>query len=235
MLNRVVLVTGAIGALGGAVARAAFAAGARVAITGRRREVLDALTSELDPGGARTLAVAADLAVEADVQRLVEAVAAHWGGVDCLLNVAGGWRGGKSVAEMELAEWDEVMAMNLRSAFLINRAVLPSMAKRGWGRIVNVGSIAAEQPGAQRAAYNVSKAGVVSLTQSIAAEYRRKGIAANVILPSVIDTAANRAGMAKADTSRWVPPEAIAELMLFLCSDAGASLNGASIPVYGAV
>ena len=125
--------------------------------------------------------------------------------------------------------------MNLRSAFLINRAVLPYMASRGWGRIVNIASRAAESPAARQAAYNVAKAGVVALTGSIAAEYRRQGIAANVILPAIIDTPANRAQMPDGDTSRWVKPEELAQLMLYLCSEEAGSLNGASIPVYGRV
>ena len=124
-----------------------------------------------------------------EVQALVDAVVARWGGVDVLLNVAGGWSGGKRLADTSDQEWQAALNRNLTTTFLINRAVLPSMLKRGWGRIVNVGSKAAEQPGPRQAAYNVAKAGVVALTQSIAADYRRQGICANVLLPSIIDTA----------------------------------------------
>ena len=107
------------------------------------------------------------------------------------------------------------------------------MLSRGWGRIVNVGSRGAVEAGARQAAYNVAKSGVASLTASIAADYRRQGIAANVILPSMIDTPANRISSPDADTARWVKPEALARLMLYLCSDEGGNLNGASLPVYG--
>jgi NAD(P)-dependent dehydrogenase (short-subunit alcohol dehydrogenase family) len=109
------------------------------------------------------------------------------------------------------------------------------MEEKGWGRIVNLASKAALSPGPRQAAYNVSKAGVIALTQSIAAEYRRKGIAANAILPSIIDTPANRKQMPEADSSRWVTPEQLASLILFLCTEEGGSINGASMPVYGRV
>jgi NAD(P)-dependent dehydrogenase (short-subunit alcohol dehydrogenase family) len=236
MQDKVILVTGATGALGRVVARTMAATGARVALTARRQEALDALVDELDAeGSGRVWAQAADLAVAQDVERLVSALAERWGGVDILLNTAGGWRGGVRVADVSEEEWDFMLDMNLRSAFLINRAVLPYMVKQGWGRIVNVGSSSAVAPRARGAQYAVSKAGVVALTAAIAADYRRSGVAANVILPSIIDTPANRRGMPDADTSRWVKPQEIAELMLFLCSEAGGSLNGASVPVYGRV
>jgi len=109
------------------------------------------------------------------------------------------------------------------------------MLKKGWGRIVNIASRAAESPGPKQAAYNAAKAGVVALTASIAAEYRRNGIAANAILPSIIDTPQNRSQMPDADRSRWVKPEEIAALVLFLLSDEGGCMNGAAIPVYGRV
>jgi len=109
------------------------------------------------------------------------------------------------------------------------------MVSRGWGRIINIASRAAVEPAARQAAYNVSKAGLVALTASIAAEYRRQGVAANAIMPSIIDTPQNRAQTPDADFSRWVKPEALVALMLHLCSEEGGSLNGAAIPVYGRV
>lgn len=235
MRDRVILITGATGALGRATAYAAAQSGARLALTARQQQALDALAAELALPADRVLAHAADLAAADDVRALIEAIAARWGGVDALLNVAGGWSGGARLADLTEADWDAALEMNLRSAFLINRAVLPYMASRGWGRIVNIASRAAESPAARQAAYNVAKAGVVALTGSIAAEYRRQGIAANVILPAIIDTPANRAQMPDGDTSRWVKPEELAQLMLYLCSEEAGSLNGASIPVYGRV
>jgi len=237
--DRVVLITGASGALGRAVSGKIAAAGARVALTGRKREPLDELASglvrEFGLSGDRAMVQASDLGKSDEVRSLVEAVAGRWGGVDALVNLAGGWRGGKTLAELSDEEWDSALEMNLRSAFLVNRAVLPFMVKKGWGRIVNISSRAAESPGPKQAAYNVAKAGVIALTGSIAAEYRRSGIAANVILPSIIDTPSNRSQMPDADASRWVDPQELASLIVYLLSDEGGSLNGAAIPVYGRV
>lgn len=231
--DKVVLITGATGALGRVVARHFAATGVRLALTARQQRALDELAAELGLPAECLLTFAADLAVAKEVAALMEAVAARWGGVDILLNLAGGWRGGARLAELSEEEWVATLEMNLHSAFLINRAVLPYMLSRGWGRIINIASRAAAEPAARQAAYNVAKAGIVSLTASIAAEYRRQGIAANAILPSIIDTPQNRAQMPDADVSRWVKPEALAALMLHLCSEEGGQLNGAAIPVYG--
>jgi NAD(P)-dependent dehydrogenase (short-subunit alcohol dehydrogenase family) len=128
-----------------------------------------------------------------------------------------------------------MLALNLHSAFLLSRAVIPSMVEAGWGRIVHVSSRTAVAPRAKSAGYAVSKMGLITLTEVIAAEVKGRGITANVILPSTIDTPANRASMPKADPDKWVPPQRIAATMRFLCSDAAASINGARIPIYGAV
>jgi len=233
--DKVVLITGATGALGHVVARIFAETGARLVLTGRQQQALAGLAAEIGLPAERALTLPADLAVAKEVGSLIEALAARWGGADILLNIAGGWRGGTRLAELTEEEWDATMEMNLRSAFLINRAVLPYMVSRGWGRIINIASRAAAEPAARQAAYNVSKAGIVALTASIGAEYRRQGVAANALMPSIIDTAQNRAQMPDADFSRWVKPEALAALMLYLCGEEGGSLNGAAIPVYGRV
>jgi len=237
--GKMVLITGATGALGRVTARRVAGEGARTALTGRNRGALEELAAsiatELSLPGDRIFVQTADLGSQEDVQGLVDSVVGHWGGIDALVNIAGGWRGGKPVAEVSEKEWDETLDTNLRSAFLACRAVVPIMAKKGWGRIVSISSRAAENPGAGQAAYNVAKAGLIALTASIAAEYRRSGLAANAILPSIIDTPQNRTAMPDADTSRWVTPEEIASLIVYLLSEEGGSLNGAAIPVYGRV
>lgn len=231
--DAVVLITGATGALGRVVVKVFAETGARLALTARSTEALAHLEHELDLDGQRVMAAPADLAVERDVNSLVSKVTERWGGIDVLLNIAGGWQGGQRVAEVSLELWEATFAMNLRSAFLVNRAVLAYMAKRGWGRIVNVASRAAVEPGPRQVAYNAAKAGVVALTASIASEYRRQGVVANVVLPSIIDTPDNRAQMPEAEHGRWVKPEELASVMLFLCGKQAKSINGASIPVYG--
>ena len=233
--DRVVLISGATGALGSAVTRTFAQTPARLALTGRSEQKLERLAVEAGLPGERILPVAADVTQAASVKDLVDAVLAHFGRIDVLLNTAGGWSGGKPVWDTSVDEWEHMLALNLHSAFLLSRAVLPHMLENGWGRIVHVSSKTAVTPHGKRAAYAVSKMGLVTLTEVIAAEVKGTGVTANVILPSVIDTPANRASMPKADLSKWVPPERIAATMQFLCSDAAASINGARIPIYGAV
>jgi NAD(P)-dependent dehydrogenase (short-subunit alcohol dehydrogenase family) len=169
------------------------------------------------------------------VDDLMVAVTTQFDSVDVLLNIAGGWSGGKTVGETSVKEWDRMLALNLRSAFLLSRAVLPAMLEAGWGRILFVSSKTAVTPRAKQAAYAVSKMGLITLTKTIAAEGKGSGITSNVILPSIIDTPTNRKFMPKADPAKWVPPQRIAETMRFLCSDKGACTNGAEIAMYGDV
>ncbi|NIV37918.1 MAG: SDR family oxidoreductase, partial [Anaerolineae bacterium] len=203
--------------------------------TGRSEQKLERLMDAADLGAERTFAVPADVTQADGVQGLVEATVTHFGRVDALLNIAGGWRAGKVVGETSVKEWDFMLALNLHSAFLLSRAVVPPMLEAGWGRIVHVSSKTAVAPRARSAGYAVSKMGLITLTEVIAAEVKGSGVTANVILPSTIDTPANRASMPKANPDKWVPPQRIAATMRFLCSDAAASINGARIPIYGAV
>ncbi len=234
-ISKIVLITGATGSVGRVISSTMAETRLRLVLTGRSQGPLEELAAKLDPLGDRILPFSADLTGEADVKRLIDAISTRWSGVDILLNIAGGWSGGVSLGEMSEEDWVSALDMNLRSAFLINRAVIPYMVRRGWGRIVNFASKAAESPSPKQAGYNVAKAGIIALTASIAADYRRKGIAANAIMPSIIDTPNNRKQMPEADFSRWVTPAELAELVLFLCSEQGGSLNGASIPIYGRV
>jgi NAD(P)-dependent dehydrogenase (short-subunit alcohol dehydrogenase family) len=231
----VVVITGATGGLGSAVVREFAWTGARLVLVGRSPERLKPLVEEVSLPGDRVFPVAADVTQEEGVERLVAAVLDRWGRLDALLNTVGGWSGGKPVQETPLEEWDRMIALNLRSAFLLSRAVLPPMLEAGWGRIVHVASKTAVAPRAKQAAYAVSKMGLITLVEVIAAEVKGTGVTANVILPSIIDTPANRRMMPKADPTRWVPPEQIAATMRFLCSDDAGSINGARIPIYGAV
>jgi len=235
LYGKVVLITGATGGLGSAVTREFARTPTSLVLTARSQEKLERLVAEAGLSSARTLIVPADVTQADAVEHLANEVRTHYGGIDVLLNTAGGWRGGKPVWEAPLEEWDFMLALNLHSAFFLSRAVLPHMLEAGWGRIVHVSSKAAVAPRAKRAAYAVSKMGLITLTEIIAAEVKGTGVTANVILPSVIDTPANRASMPKADPSKWVPPERIAATMQFLCSDAAESINGARVPVYGAV
>lgn len=232
---KTILITGATGALGSAVTREFAQTQALLALTGRSEKKLERLVAEIDLPAERVLAVTADVTQAASVENLVATVADRFGQVDVLLNVAGGWSGGKPVGETAVEEWDRLVALNLRSAFLLSRAVLPGMLGVEWGRIVHVSSKTAVTPRAKQAAYAVSKMGLITLTEVIATEVKGSGVTANVILPSIIDTPGNRKFMPEADPVKWVPPEHIAATMQFLCSDDAASINGACIPIYGAI
>jgi NAD(P)-dependent dehydrogenase (short-subunit alcohol dehydrogenase family) len=151
------------------------------------------------------------------------------------LNIAGAWAGGADVANTDERTWDFMMNVNLKSMFLCCKAVLPFMIKQNFGRIVSVASRAAVEKRwrAKSAAYGVSKAGVVVLTEAIAEEVKDYNINVNCILPSTIDTPANRRNLPKADFSKWVSPKDIAEVIVFLLSDASGTISGAAVPVYG--
>lgn len=155
------------------------------------------------------------------------------GPLDALVHLVGGFAGGSGVAETSDETWDNMMDVNLRTAFCCIRAALKPMQAAGRGRIVAVGTRMAVEPSPNFAAYAVSKAALVALIKNVAAEGQKFGVNANVILPSTIDTPANRAAIPKADFSRWVKPESIAKLLVFLVSDAAADTSGAVIPIYG--
>jgi NAD(P)-dependent dehydrogenase (short-subunit alcohol dehydrogenase family) len=235
LFDKVVLISGATGALGSAVTREFAQTQAHLALSSRSPQKLERLTAEINLPAERVFTVAADVTQAESVEDLMSSVIAHFGRIDVLLNTAGGWSGGKPVGETPVEEWDRMLALNLRSAFLLSRAVLPHLLEAGWGRIVHISSKTAVEPRARQSAYAASKMGLITLTEVIAAEVKGTGVTANVILPSIIDTSANREAMPKADPSKWVPPERIAATMRFLCSDAAASINGAHIPIYGAV
>ncbi|MGH9496257.1 MAG: SDR family NAD(P)-dependent oxidoreductase, partial [Candidatus Sulfotelmatobacter sp.] len=166
-------------------------------------------------------------------KKAVETVIAHFAKIDLLAHLVGGFAGGSTVAETDDATFQRMFNMNLSSTFHILRAVIPEMRKAGGGRIVAIGSRAAEEPGPQVGAYSASKAAVVSLMKTVALENKDAGITANVILPGTMDTPTNRTAMPKADTSQWVQTESVASLIVWLAGDAGKDVTGAAIPVYG--
>ena len=229
----VVLITGATGEFGPYVSRAFAAAGARLALTARKLEAAEALLSELGLGEERGLATVVDVTNAASLAAWVEAVMARWGQIDVLVNLAGGYKPGKPVVEMEEADWDGMLNLNARSAFLACRAVVPQMLAQGRGKIINVGSKAALSAGRKSTAYAVSKAAVLRLTEALSAEVREQDLNVNAVIPSTIDTPANREGQPKGDPSKWVAPDDLAAVIVFLASDAARAIHGAHIPVYG--
>jgi len=228
--GRVALVAGGTGALGRVASAAFAAAGARVIATYDVDEEAAAVRGTL-PAGCELAKV--DLTRADQVGPCVERVVAAHGRIDALLNLCGGFWGGVSIAETLEVELERMLELNLKTAFICARAVLPGMLARGAGRIVNVTARPALAGGAGVGAYAIAKAGVATLTRVLADEVRDRGVTVNAIAPSVIDTPANRAAMPDADHASWVAPATIAAVLVFLASDAAAATSGAIVPVYG--
>lgn len=220
------LITGASGGLGPAVVRAFLGAGACVAGVAR-----DWRRSPVPEG--EFLPVEGDLTREEDAARAVQQAVAWRGRLDAVVHLMGGFAADGPVQETRTATWDHMMDINVRAAFLVFRAALPSLIASGRGRIIAAGSRSGEQPGAGTCAYAASKAALHALIRTIAAENRHNGLTANAVLPSTIDTPANRRAMPAADPSKWVTPESIAELLVWLASGAARDVSGALIPIYG--
>jgi NAD(P)-dependent dehydrogenase (short-subunit alcohol dehydrogenase family) len=216
--------------LGGAVARAFAATGARLALLDVAPPSADL---QLELGGAGNLLLGgADLADFDSTRKAMAAIAMRFGGIDVLVNVAGGFRW-ERILDGEIETWDALYAMNLRSAVVSCKCALPAMLERGGGHIVNVGAGAAARAGLGMGAYAASKAGVQRLTEALAEELKDRNVTVNAILPGIIDTPRNRLDMPKADFSRWVSPDDIARVILFLASADAAAITGAAMPVTG--
>ncbi len=179
------------------------------------------------------LATGVDMTDPGAVANLVDQVLERFGRIDVLVNTVGTFKGGKPVHEEELDTWDFLIKLNLRTTLIACRAVIPTMLEHRNGRIINVASRNALSGDAKIAAYSASKAAVMRLTESLAAEIKDSNITVNSVLPGTIDTPQNRSAMPKADFSRWVAPEAIADVIAFLASDGARAITGAAIPVYG--
>lgn len=227
--GKVIVVTGGFGSLGASVGRTLVAAGASVALVDRA----DVSRAPGDVEGAFTLGDV-DLTSAAGAGDAAARVAARFGRIDALVNVAGGFRW-ETVADGSIDTWDLLYRMNVQTAVNASRAVLPHLLAAGTGSIVNVGALASTKAGNGMGAYAASKAGVAKLTEAMAEEFKGRGITVNAVLPSIIDTAANRADMPDADFSRWVKPEQVAELVVFLVSGRARAVTGALIPIAGAV
>jgi NAD(P)-dependent dehydrogenase (short-subunit alcohol dehydrogenase family) len=230
MHDQAIVVTGAFGSLGAATARAAIKLGARVALIGRAPKAPAALAAEL--GSSAVFLTGVELADEAAAKQAIDAAQAQLKGLDVLINTAGSFRW-QTVADGDPSTWDPLFQSNLMSAVNACRAAIPHLRASRAGRIINIGAVAALKAGAGMGAYTASKSGVHRLTESLAAELKDDGITVNAILPSVIDTPANRTDMPKADFSTWVTPESLANVILFLASDEAKDINGALLPVKG--
>ncbi len=224
---KVALITGAAGALGSAVAETFHNAGYRLCLFDQN---IDSLQEKWE-GKEHVTCLPCDLTDARNIKAAVDKTLQNYGSIDVLLTIAGGFAMGPQVHELTEEAWDSMLNMNLRTVFLVSRAVIPHMRKQQRGSIVTIGAQSALHGAANLAPYVVSKSSVVRLTECMAEENKSEGIRVNCILPSVIDTPANRSDMPDADFTKWTKPEAIADVLLFLASEASKAVNGASIPV----
>ncbi|MGB9403839.1 MAG: SDR family NAD(P)-dependent oxidoreductase [Candidatus Acidiferrales bacterium] len=231
--GRVVLVAGGTGGLGRAVSLAFLKEGDRVVVTYRAADELEALKNAAGGSGARLEGYGVDVTDEAEVTKLIEGVVARHGRLDAMVNTVGGYAGGIKLWEMDTKIFDQMLALNLRSGYALARAAVRVMLKQGDGAIVNVAAKAAIDHGGGAAAYAASKAAAVAMMDSLAEDLRGTGVRVNSILPSIIDTEANRKAMPKADFAKWPKAEDIARVIVFLCSDEAKVIHGAAVPVFG--
>ncbi|MCK6624952.1 MAG: SDR family oxidoreductase [Anaerolineae bacterium] len=231
MENKVTIISGASGGLGGTVSRAFYEAGATLVLLGSQLAGVQEVAASL--GQERTLPLAANLSDPAGAEEVVQTALAQLGRVDILLNLAGGFGGGKPVSESGDDDLNRMLDINLRTAYNLSRTALKPMLAQKWGRIINVGSRDALHGRPNYSAYAISKAGVLRLTESMAAEVQDYNITVNAIVPGTIDTEANRKSTPNADFSKWVKPAEIAATLLFLAGEGAAAINGAAIPLYG--
>lgn len=228
--GQVVMITGAAGSLGRATAQAFTQAGARCILLDNNAEGLrDAYGGD----SKNQLSLVADLADDAGLARAVEQAAETFGGIQVLCNVAGGFRMGTPVHDTPPDIWRLMIELNAGSIIAVSRFVVPRMLAAGSGKIVNIAAMGGMRGGANMGAYAAAKSAVMRLTESMAAELRDKNINVNCVLPSIIDTPANRADMPKADAKKWVAPAALADVILFLASDQARAVHGAALPVVG--
>lgn len=231
--NQVVIITGATGNLGHTITRTFQTAGAKLVLMDRSADHLQQEFLDLVDSPNYYLMSCTDLTHPDEVEAAVKGTFERFGRIDVLINAAGGFRAGTPLHETSLETWDFLLNLNARSVFIASRFVIPYMLKQSRGKIVNVAARAALSGGANMSAYSVSKSAVVRLTESMAAELRHSGINVNCILPGTIDTPQNRQAMPDADFDRWVKSEELAEVILFLASEAARAVHGAAVPVYG--
>jgi len=228
--NQVVIVTGAAGALGSTTAELFFRAGANIALV----DISFAKLTHPRWKHAKNVGLfETDLTDVNSVNNTVAQIIERFGKIDCLANVAGGFKMGPMLHETSVADWDFMINLNAKSVFLMCRAVVPHMLEKKKGKIVNVAARAAVEGKAKMAPYCVSKAAVITLTQSLAAEHKLNNINVNCILPGTVDTQQNRNDMPDANFSNWVPTTDLANEILHLCSEQAKGVTGAAVPVYG--
>ena len=231
--GKVALVAGGTGGLGKAVSLAFLHAGARVAVTYLKKEELAALQADAGEHTSMLSAYAIDATDDASVREMVQKLIGAHARIDILVNTVGAYAGGLTLWETDPTIFSRMLDLNLRSGFILARNVVPLMLEQKSGAIVNVAAKAAFDHGAGASAYAASKAAAVALMDSLAEDLKGTGVRVNSVLPSIIDTPANRRAMPNADFAKWPKPEDIARVILFLCTEGARLIHGATVPVYG--
>jgi NAD(P)-dependent dehydrogenase (short-subunit alcohol dehydrogenase family) len=229
--NRIVLVTGGTGALGRAITKAFVESNATVVSSYVNDREIEQVKTEIN--SATLQLIKADITKEKEVDGLVSNIVGKHGRIDVLVNVVGGYVGGKRVSELDEKEWDFMMTMNLKSAFLISKHVVSQMISSKYGKIIHVSSRTGLRSEGYDSAYAASKSGLIRLVESLSEETKISNINVNCIMPSIIDTEGNRKAMPNADFNKWVKPEDLANVVLFLSSEEAKAITGAAIPTYG--
>ena len=231
--GQVAIITGAAGNVGAAVAHAFRSAGAKLALIDLSTDRFPNLFPNLAQSPDFFFAPPTDVTDPGAVALAIDEIKRRFGRIDILVNTIGGYRAGTPLHETPLGDWEFMLGLNARSVFVMCQAVIPQMLSQNRGRIVNIASRAALSGDAGHAAYSASKAAVVRLTESMDAELKDRGLNVNCLMPAIIDTPQNRAAMPNADFGKWVAPEAVADVILFLASEGARAIHGAAIPVYG--
>jgi NAD(P)-dependent dehydrogenase (short-subunit alcohol dehydrogenase family) len=231
--GKVAMITGASGNLGTAVTRAFHDAGAKLAIIERTKGDLEKRYPDLVGSPDCFMSGCADLTDRDEVSGVISAALAQFGQIDFFVNTVGGYRAGKPLHETPLETFDFMLFLNARTTYITSQCIIPHMLEQGAGSIVHLAARPGLKGTANHAAYSASKAAVIRLTESASAELKSKGINVNCVLPGTLDTPQNRVATPEADFGRWVRLESLAGVILFLCSEAGRDIHGASIPVYG--
>jgi len=230
-----VLVAGGTGTLGRAVSLGFLRELAKVTVIYRQQEEFLALKNAAGSQASSVAGQQVDVTDEAAMRQVIQSIISSHGRVDVLINAVGAYTGGTPLWEVDPKVFDQMLALNLRSGFVLSRVVVPEMLKQGSGAIVNVASRAAIDHAAGAGAYVASKAAAVAMIDSLAADLKGTDVRANSILPSIIDTEVNRKAMPNSNFANWPKPDDIAQVILFLCSDDATLINGAAVPVYGNV
>jgi NAD(P)-dependent dehydrogenase (short-subunit alcohol dehydrogenase family) len=231
--NQVIVITGASGNLGMAATKAFHHQGAKLALLARDTDRIREILPSLAETSSDSILLSVDLTIQDQVENAVEKIIAQFDRIDVLVNIAGGYKGGNPIHETPTEMVDFLFDLNFRTTFNTSKAVIKQMLKQQSGIIINIAARAGLSGAAKMGVYSASKSAVIRLTESMAAELKHEGIRVNCILPGTIDTPQNRKDMPEANFDRWVQPEAIADVILFIASDKARAITGASIPVYG--